>query len=336
MSWDLLYYLLRPLRILVAFLALTCFVVIATGMRFNSSTESSFMDFQQMVINGALFITFLYSSFGRAAWTSTYRSVLVSILCALAILYGITLVVRIQNHDGCSSGYYDDDKTRCVMQYVISAMEIMWAVLLFLDGAISYHQSKDVKWQTKMRQEEEERAQANAVHYQPDLSLHTEEGGDTTMTNGLRNNDIEGDITADPAAVELEQLPAYAPRAPKDQPRILDMTNVPQATQAPVYYASPPTTIPQALVYQTQPSRSIPVDTVGASGSGSASGSESGSGSASGSGSGSATGSTPVASSNPALGSSSSTPSSAETSTQAAAADPVGQPPLARLPSYAP
>lgn len=306
MSWDSVYQLLRPLRLLVGLLAFTNFVIIASGMRFSNSSETTqsvyFMDFQQLLINGGLFVASVYTSSSRSTWTATYKTVAVGVLCCLSFMYAITLLIRIQSNGGCSSAAFEDKATRCIMQYVISTDEMLWAILLLMEGVITYHQSKDVEWQNKVREEEEERAQATAVHYQPDLSL-----------SGSNN---EGDTAADPISMEMEPLPAYVPRAPRDQPRIVDMYNVSEPLQAPNYY--PPTS-------------SLPLgNPVSTSESGLGSGSESGPGlgPSSGSGSGQGEGS--------ATGSPSPTSQSTGSSTQAAGTTEPSVPQIARLPSYAP
>ncbi|KAG0302000.1 hypothetical protein BGZ98_007875, partial [Dissophora globulifera] len=191
--WSKLYVLIRPLRYTVAFLAFLNFMAIATALRFTASEDDtssiSFMDFQQIVINGAIFVACVYSAFGRT--------------------------------------------------YVVSGIEILWTVLLATETVIRHFQSRDVDWLNKMRIEEEERAMAGAVHYQPDLSLY----GNGSPAGAPRFSEIDGDAYAVPSSVELESLPAYMPRPDKDQPIIIDLANNTAQQQAPMYY-QPPTTPP--------------------------------------------------------------------------------------------
>ncbi|KAG0351209.1 hypothetical protein BGZ54_003369 [Gamsiella multidivaricata] len=234
--WARLYGLLRPLRILISLLAFANFMIIAGAMRFDTTSDESsksLMDSQQIIINGCLFMACLYASFGRSSWTSSYRAVLVGILCVLAIIYGVTLLIKIRTHGGCSSGYFMEVSTRCIMQYAISGIELSWTLFLFIDGFVSYHQYRDLDWQNRMRAQEEERAQAAAIRYQPDLSLYG-------SNSGSGNDNVNDSIAhVGPSAVEMEPLPAYMPRPDKDQLRIVDLTNLSEGQQVPAYYQSP-------------------------------------------------------------------------------------------------
>ncbi|KAG0313531.1 hypothetical protein BGZ99_008833 [Dissophora globulifera] len=241
--WSKLYVLIRPLRYTVAFLAFLNFMAIATALRFTASEDDtssiSFMDFQQIVINGAIFVACVYSAFGRTMWTSAYRGVIVAIVCVLSLIYSISLLLHIQSQGGCASPFFTEVRTRCIIQYVVSGIEILWTVLLAIETVIRHFQSRDVDWLNKMRIEEEERAMAGAVHYQPDLSLY----GNGSPAGAPRFSEIDGDAYAVPSSVELESLPAYMPRPDKDQPIIIDLANNTTQQQAPMYY-QPPTTPP--------------------------------------------------------------------------------------------
>ncbi|KAG0056480.1 hypothetical protein BGZ83_004738 [Gryganskiella cystojenkinii] len=196
----------------------------------------SFMDFQQLVINGAIFLACLYSFFGRGQYIASYRATMIWIVAVLSTMYAISLLVRIQNQGGCGSSNMTFVKTRCQMQYAISGVELLWSVLLITEGTLNYKQSRDVDWQNKQRVLEEQRMQESAVQYQPDLSLYGSNnnqggsGGPTTPAGTGTGNDLL--LTS----VEMEPLPVYMPRPDKDQPMIIDMTNRP----APTYYAPPP------------------------------------------------------------------------------------------------
>ncbi|KAF9963615.1 hypothetical protein BGZ70_007307 [Mortierella alpina] len=217
-----MYLVLRPLRFTIGLLSLVNFMILATALRF-SERQNDFMDFQQIIINGCLFIACIYSFFGRATWSPTYRLTMIWIISVLSLIYSISLVVKIENRGGCSSTYFTGLLYRCRMQYVISGIELLWTVALLVEGLITYRQSRDQEWQDQIRMEEEARAQANAVHYQPDLSLYGPDGGP-----GLRRevNGGDGFSHTGPSAVEMEPLPVYMPRATKDQPQIIDMANL--------------------------------------------------------------------------------------------------------------
>ncbi|KAF9286966.1 hypothetical protein BGZ68_002396 [Mortierella alpina] len=248
-----MYIVLRPLRFIIGLLSLVNFMILATALRF-SERQNDFMDFQQIVINGCLFIACIYSFFGRATWSPTYRLTMIWIISVLSLIYSISLIVKVQNHGGCSSAYFTGLLYRCRMQYVISGIELFWTVALLVEGLITYRQSRDQEWQDQLRMEEEAQAQANAVHYQPDLSLYGPDG-----RPGPRREVSGGDPFSHtgPSAVEMEPLPVYMPRANKDQPQIIDMANMggqlPQQQQqqlngepTPTYYAPPSTPPPAA------------------------------------------------------------------------------------------
>ncbi|KAF9941293.1 hypothetical protein BGZ75_000653 [Mortierella antarctica] len=242
-----MYIALRPLRFTIGLLSLVNFMILATALRF-SERQNDFMDFQQIIINGCLFIACIYSFFGRATWSPTYRLTMIWIISVLSLIYSISLLVKIENHGGCSSTYFTGLLYRCRMQYVISGIELFWTVALLAEGMITYRQSRDQEWQEQIRMEEEAQAQANAVHYQPDLSLYGPDGGP-----GLRRVVSGGDgfTHTGPSALEMEPLPVYMPRANKDQPQIIDMANLGSQQQqhseepTPTYQA-PPTTPPPA------------------------------------------------------------------------------------------
>ncbi|KAF9959864.1 hypothetical protein BGZ72_008638 [Mortierella alpina] len=254
-----MYIALRPLRFSIGLLSLVNFMILATALRF-SERQNDFMDFQQVIINGCLFIACIYSFFGRATWSPTYRLTMIWIISVLSLIYSISLVVKIQNHGGCSSTYFTGLLARCRTQYVISGIELFWTVALLIEGLITYRQSRDQEWQDQIRMEEEAQAQANAVHYQPDLSLYGPDGGP-----GPRREVYGGDgfSHTGPSAVEMEPLPAYMPRANKDQPQIIDMANLggqqqQQQSEAPTptYYAPPST--PPPVAYASGSNAALP------------------------------------------------------------------------------
>ncbi|KAF8938362.1 hypothetical protein EDD21DRAFT_368117 [Dissophora ornata] len=221
MSWVKAYAFLRPVRVSYAFFAFVNVMIIVISEHFTNSTDDTnnvqFSDFQQIIINGGLFFVCVYGHYFNTTWALSpiYRTLMVVIVCGLSILYAIALVGNIQEHGGCSSLYFARVATRCTIQYAISAIELLWSVLLIADVVITIHQLKDVDWQNKVRVEEEERAQEGAIRYQPDLSLYE---------TGNRNG-VDDDAHAVSTEVEMEPLPAYMPKADADQPRIMDMTN---------------------------------------------------------------------------------------------------------------
>ncbi|KAG0206409.1 hypothetical protein BGX28_002125 [Mortierella sp. GBA30] len=249
-----IFAVLRPLRFALGLLAFSNFMILATALRFSSSMDEvssiDFMDFQQIVINGCLFLACLYSFFGRATWSPTYRLTMIWIISVLSLIYSISLLVKIQNKGGCSSAFFTGVSQRCMTQYVISGIEMLWTVLLLIEGFITHRQSKDQDWLNRVLMEEAARAQANAVHYQPDLSLYGPDGpGQPEYGRDVNGG---GSMHTGPSAVEMEPLPLYMPRAHKDQPQIIDMANQsvpPSQEQVPTYFAPPTSPSTAGLVY---------------------------------------------------------------------------------------
>ncbi|KAF9192102.1 hypothetical protein BGZ50_008832 [Haplosporangium sp. Z 11] len=263
MSWAFVYRLLRPLRFTVGLLAFGNFMVLATALRFIPDTDDrigiDFMDFQQIVLNGFVFIAYLYSFYGRNSWSSLYRLCMIWMIVILSVLYSTSILKKIENQGGCSSNYFRSGVTRCTMQYIITGIELFWTLLMMIEGSITFRQSRDQDWHNRMRIEQEERAMANAVHYQPDLSLYGQQP--QQQSNQIRDAESDGFAHGGPpTAVEMEPLPAYVPRAPKDQPHIVDMTNLP----APTYY-NPPANLLQGAGSSSHSSASTPSSDAGPS-----------------------------------------------------------------------
>ena len=221
----------------MGFLAFANFVTLTVSLHVYSDDDDlsplSFMDFQQLLVNGIVFLACVYSFYGRAQYVPSYRATMIWIICTFACIYSISLLVRIQNVGGCDSAAMSFVTTRCKMQYGISAMGLLWAVVLVTEGMLTYKQSRDVDWLNKQRVLEEQQQEETAVRYQPDLSLY---GGQQQSPQGPAGSTAPG-TTGElySTSVEMEPLPVYMPRSDKDQPMILDMANRP----APTYYPPP-------------------------------------------------------------------------------------------------
>ncbi|GJJ78579.1 hypothetical protein EMPS_10938 [Entomortierella parvispora] len=234
---EFLYASLRPLRIIIGLLAFANFVTLTVSLHVYQDDDElaplSFMDFQQLLVNGIVFLACVYSFYGRGQYVPSYRATMIWIICTFAAIYSISLLVRIQSVGGCDSPPMTFVKTRCKMQYGISAVGLLWAVLLVTEGTLTFKQSRDLDWLNKERILEEQRQEETAVRYQPDLSLY---GGQSSPQDGAPGSTgpmAGGELRS--MAVEMEPLPVYMPRPDKNQPMIMDMANRP----APTYYVPP-------------------------------------------------------------------------------------------------
>ena len=138
---------------------------------------------------------------------------------------------------GCSAHIYDLTRGRCWIQMGASAAEILWALLVILEGGLWVIQRRDKTWHAQKANFEVQ----NAVLYQPTITLPTpgesQDGVEDTMeldeihvvpnTSGQRQHVEDEDVSGSTAPVD-EALPTYQYKAPRGQLRIIDATHPPE------------------------------------------------------------------------------------------------------------
>ncbi|KAG0291857.1 hypothetical protein BGZ97_005768 [Linnemannia gamsii] len=165
-----------------------------------------------------------------------------SLICTAFVLswvYGMGPLVRIVGNSGCGSAAYQGARGRCAMQLSVSIAEIMWTILMFIEGVVTDKRNRDKVYREEMgwsvRDEDHvlasrARAQAEAaeangvVEYRPDLSLEGAGGptGGRRRVVGVEDGDND---EVDGGDVEMEPLPPYMPKARSNQAVIIDMAN---------------------------------------------------------------------------------------------------------------
>ncbi|KAI1303546.1 hypothetical protein EDD11_005322 [Mortierella claussenii] len=293
------YTLLKPARVLIALLTLYSFVSISIGRKIsldkaaslatssspphanatttpppvqNLATEDFFKDSAHLGINITVLIgclCVLYAPRPNYWWWFSNRfrrHLLTWTFAALALSYGISCLTSILKNymGGCQDSFFDNTRSRCFIQYSVSTSEIVWAVLLVIEGKLAVKQLYDRKWFEQNAEEEV----ASAVLYRPDLTLLVTpptptdttlgRAGTTTVPgttstgegNGLSDeNAIELIITSNTTTSRLagqqhdnheeeeEQPPEYSRRRPRDQLRIVDTAHLPAQLEGAVVRA---------------------------------------------------------------------------------------------------
>lgn len=267
------YPLLGPLRIIICILSLGSLIAIYIGKRLSSANEdldasaasgtilakdskNYFQDETQIGVDFAIFFMALFvfyrpqTSYWWAAgplrrtavcWTMAGLGAgyainqLVHILASGDPVYGPGSTLIGFSRKGCSAEIYDLTRGRCNIQLWASGVEILWALLVVIEGALWVIQRNDKAWHAQKANFEVQ----NAVLYQPTITLPAPSTSPDGVVDTMELDEIhvipsssgqrqhvegEGEFTA---PVD-EALPTYQYKAPRGQPRIIDATNPPE------------------------------------------------------------------------------------------------------------
>ncbi|KAG0041256.1 hypothetical protein BGZ83_002083 [Gryganskiella cystojenkinii] len=135
---------------------------------------------------------------------------------------------------GCHADKYDLTRNRCFIQLGVSSVELLWALLVLLEGCIWVGQRSDKEWHARKANFEVQ----NAVLYQPTITLpsttaglnsnHNVVGQDPIELNEVRVVASEAEGTEQASTLGDESLPNYTHKASMGQPAIIDATNPPE------------------------------------------------------------------------------------------------------------
>lgn len=142
----------------------------------STSSETNFLTYEQLSISILVVLGCVISLLAPYRLKPNYRFSMVWVMCIAGLVAGISQFIMIGLRGGCSAAYYQDQQSRCSIQLMVSTMDLVWVVMLLVEGVLSYQRSVDKDYQTRLREQEEEgserwRWSVTSVVYNPDLEL---------------------------------------------------------------------------------------------------------------------------------------------------------------------
>ncbi|KAK3837336.1 MAG: hypothetical protein J3R72DRAFT_449745 [Linnemannia gamsii] len=185
--------------------------------RSTGSEEGTFLAYEQLTINILVIVGCVVSLLAPYRLKSNYRFSMVWVISIAGLVVGISQFIMIGLRGGCNVPYYSEQVSRCSIQLGVSTVDVLWVLLLLVEGALSYQRSIDKDFQRRLREQEEEgserwRWSVTSVVYNPDLAqqeslqrqqLEEEQEAERAAAAGRENeeedeeeeeSDVEGDL----------------------------------------------------------------------------------------------------------------------------------------------
>ncbi|KAG9065527.1 hypothetical protein KI688_001815 [Linnemannia hyalina] len=141
-----------------------------------TSSEGNFLTYEQLSISILVVIGCVISLLAPYRLKPNYRFSMVWVMCIAGLVAGVSQLIMIGLRGGCSAAYYKEQQSRCSIQLAVSTMDLMWVVMLLMEGVLNYQRCVDKDFQTRLREQEEVgserwRWSVTSVVYNPDVEL---------------------------------------------------------------------------------------------------------------------------------------------------------------------